>query len=417
MKTAKFLLLLASVLGTSCRLFAGDGSVYSSFGVGDILTYAGNRSAAMGGTGVASLTDGYINELNPAGLGQLTRTQYSGDFQYQGYGLNDGTASTFLSSGNFQSAGIAFPVYSDYGIGFAFSITPFSRRAYNVKDNEVNAGIIQTFSGSGGLSSAQFSFSFSPAENLYFGVTTHYLFGNYDDVQQLEYDSVGYFTTNGDKNISMNGFAFTFGGVFAGIDKALGLSTEKHVNIGATIFSGSTLNSTEQIYQDFTTSKETTDVITGSAKIPLGFALGLEYDVRDKIILTGDAQFQQWSQFSYMGVHPSEVQNSMRLGVGAEFLPTRTLAEPYYRQVTYRAGGYVNESYLKINGETINEYFITGGIGVPIFSTPGSEARINIGLEYGIRGTTSNGLERDSITRLTISLSGSDTWFNPPEVQ
>ena len=47
MKTAKFLLLLASVLGTSRHLFAGDGSSYSSFGVGDILTYAGNRSAAM----------------------------------------------------------------------------------------------------------------------------------------------------------------------------------------------------------------------------------------------------------------------------------------------------------------------------------------------------------------------------------
>jgi hypothetical protein len=416
MKTAKFL-LLASMLGTSCRLFAGDGSFYSSFGVGDIVNYGGNRSAAMGGTGIASLSDGYINELNPAGLGQLTRTQYSGDFQYQGYALNDGTGSTFLSSGNFQAAGIAFPVYSDYSIAFAFSITPFSRRAYAVTDNEMDAGIVQTFTGSGALSSAQFSFSYSPAEDLYFGVTTHYLFGNFDDVQQLEYDSVGYFTTNGDKNISMNGFAFTIGGVFAGVDKALGFSKEKHLNIGATIFSGATLNSTEQTYQDFSTVEETTDVITGSTRIPLGYALGLEYDVQDKMIFTGDAQFQQWSQFAYMGVHPPEIQNSLRFGVGAEFLPTKTLAEPYYRQVTYRAGGYVNESYLNINGETIDEYFITGGIGVPIFFTPTSEARINIGLEYGIRGTTSNGLERDSITRVTVSLSGSDSWFNPPETQ
>ncbi len=417
MKTAHLLLLLASVLGTSCHLFAGDGSFYSSFGVGDIITYGGNRSAAMGGTGLASLSGGSINELNPAGLGQLTRTQYSGDFQYQGYSLNDGTGSTLLSSGNFQSAGIAFPVYSDYGIAFAFSITPFSRRAYSIKDNEPAEAIVQTFTGSGGLSSAQFGFSFSPAEDLYFGVTTHYLFGNFDDVQQLEYDSVGYFTTNGDKNISMNGFAFTVGGIFSGVDKALGISKEKHLNVGATIFSGTALNSTEQTFQDFSTSKETTDVISGSTKIPLGYALGLEYDVKDKIIFTGDAQFQQWSQFTYMGVHPQEIQNSFRFGVGAEFLPAKTLAEPYYRQVIYRAGGYVNESYLTINGETINEYFITGGIGVPIFFTPTSEARINIGLEYGIRGTTSNGLERDSITRLTISLSGSDTWFNPPEVQ
>ncbi len=107
----------------------------------------------------------------------------------------------------------------------------------------------------------------------------------------------------------------------------------------------------------------------------------------------------------------------MRYTVGAEFLPTRTLAEPYYRQVIYRAGGYINQSYLRLNGTTINEYFVTGGIGVPIFFTPGSEARMNVGLEYGVRGSASNGLERDSIIRMTFSLSGSDTWFNPPEVQ
>jgi len=417
MKTVKFPVLLLLATAMSCRLFAGDGSIYSSFGVGEILTFAGNRSAAMGGTGIASLNGGSINLLNPAGLGQLSRTQYSGDFQYQGYSLNDGSGSAFLSSANFQSAALAFPVYNDYGIGFAFSITPFSRRAYNVTDNDITTGITQTYTGKGGLSSAQFAFSFSPVQDLYFGITTHYLFGNFDDVQKLEYDSTGYFTTDADKNVSTHGFAFTFGGLFAGIDRALGVSDEKHVNIGATLFSGATLSSDEQIFQNFSTSQETTNVSSGTTKIPLGLALGLEYDLGDKIIFTGDAQFQQWSQYTYMGVHPQEIQNSMRVGIGTEFLPSRTLSEPYYRQVIYRAGGYVDESYLKINGQSVNEYFVTGGIGVPVFSTPGSEARLNIGLEYGIRGSTTNGLERDSITRLTISLTGSDTWFIQPEVQ
>ena len=56
----------------------------------------------------------------------------------------------FLSSGNFQSAGIAFPVYSDYSIALAFNITPFSRKAYDVTVNETDAGINQIFTGSGG---------------------------------------------------------------------------------------------------------------------------------------------------------------------------------------------------------------------------------------------------------------------------
>ncbi len=154
------------------------------------------------------------------------------------------------------------------------------------------------------MSSAQFAFSYSPAQDLYFGLTTHYLFGNFDDVQELEYDSAGYFATNGDKNISMNGFAFTFGALFAGVDKALGVSAEKHVNIGATLFSGTTLSTTEQIFQNFTTSQETTNVSSGSTKIPLGIALGAEYDIRDKVVLNGDVQFQEWSQYTLHGRSP-----------------------------------------------------------------------------------------------------------------
>jgi len=158
-------------------------------------------------------------------------------------------------------------------------------------------------------------------------------------------------------------------------------------------------------------------VIYGSAKLPIGFALGLMYQPSEKIILTGDAKFQQWSNYTYLGVHPAEIRNSSRFGVGAEFSPSAAMGESYYRQVTYRAGTYMNASYLTLNGEQIKEYFVTGGIGIPMFFAPGSEARLNLGLEYGIRGTTSNGLERDNIIRMTVSLSGSDIWFTPSEVE
>ena len=111
-----------SVLFLSSQLVAANGSIYSRFGVGDIATFISSRSAAMGGTGIALLTDGYINRANPAALGRISRTQYSADFQYQGFAMNDGTASSFLSSGNFQGAMLAFPLYSEYNIAFAFGI-------------------------------------------------------------------------------------------------------------------------------------------------------------------------------------------------------------------------------------------------------------------------------------------------------
>lgn len=419
MRTVKFLFLLICFFATDRLLVAGNGSIYSRFGVGEIITYSGSRTAAMGGTGIALLSDNYVNSENPATLGMLARVQYSGDFQYQGYDVSDGAHSTFLSSGNIQSAMLAMPVYNPYNITLAFGITPFSRTAYAVRDPGVQAGqnIIQIYDGSGGLSSAQASVSFSPVRDLYLGATAHYLFGNFDLRQQLQYPDAGFFASDAERYVSMNGFAYTFGGAVSGVDKAVGLSTEKRVNFAATIFTGSSLNASEQTFQNFTTSKETTDVFSGRAKIPLGVALGFEYQPRERLILTADLQFGQWSQYSYMGIHPQELRNSTRFGIGGEFSPPATFGDAYYKQVVYRAGGYVNASNLVINGEAINEYFLTGGIGVPIFSSAGSEGRLNISLEYGIRGTTSNGLQRDKITRLTISLNGSDTWFVPPEVE
>ena len=409
-----------SVLLLSSQLVAANGSIYSRFGVGDIATFISSRSAAMGGTGIALLTDGYINRANPAALGRISRTQYSADFQYQGFAMNDGTASSFLSSGNFQGAMLAFPLYSEYNIAFAFGITPFSHSAYDVRDEKIQAGqnIIQIFDGVGGLSSAQFGFSFSPRQDLFLGLTTQYLFGKFNDRQRLKFvDNIEYFVSDVERDVSMDGFAFTFGGVYAGIDKALGFSALKNLNVAATVFSGASLNSKEEKIQNYFSSQETTGVRSGAAKIPLGVAFGAAYLLQEKLILTSDLQFQNWDAYKYFGAHPREIRNSTRFGIGAELLPTLIPGESYYRQMTYRVGAYVNSSYLKVNGQGINEYFATGGVGLPIFLSPNSEARMNVSLEYGIRGTTAKGLQKDSITRLTVSLSGSDTWFIPPEIE
>jgi hypothetical protein len=334
--------------------------------------------------------------------------------------MNDGTASSFLSSANFQGAMLAFPLYSEYSIAFAFGITPFSHSAYDVRDEQIQAGqnITQTFDGVGGLSSAQFGFSFSPHQDLYLGVTTQYLFGKFNDRQRLQFaDNAGYFVSDVERDISMDGFAFTFGGVYAGIDKALGFSSLKNFNVAATMFSGASLNTTEEKFQNYISSQETTDVRSGTAKIPLGVAFGVAYLLQEKLILTSDLQIQNWDAYKYFGAQPHEIRNSTRFGVGAELLPTLVPSDPYYQQMTYRVGAFVNSSYLKVNGQGINEYFVTGGVGLPVFLSLNSEARMNVSLEYGIRGTTGNGLQKDSITRLTVSLSGSDTWFTPPEIE
>src|SRR3990172_6869310 len=173
MKTPKSLFCFLLLLTVGGRLPAANGSIYSRFGIGEITTSLSTRTTGMGGTGIALLTDGYINRANPSMLAYLSRTQYSGDFQYQGYAMDDGTASSFLSSGNFNGAMIAFPLYSPSSIAFAFGITPFSHMAFDVRDNQIQAGqnITQRFEGSGGVSAAQISLSISPYRDVFIGAT------------------------------------------------------------------------------------------------------------------------------------------------------------------------------------------------------------------------------------------------------
>ncbi len=50
---------------------------------------------------------------------------------------------------------------------------------------------------------------------------------------------------------------------------------------------------------------------------------------------------------------------------------------------------------------------ISGGLGLPM----GPESQLNIGLQVGIRGSTNNYLQKDTIVRLSVAVSATEIWF------
>jgi hypothetical protein len=50
---------------------------------------------------------------------------------------------------------------------------------------------------------------------------------------------------------------------------------------------------------------------------------------------------------------------------------------------------------------------MSGGVGLPM----GPESWLNIGLQVGMRGTTDNKLQKDTIIRLSVAVSASELWF------
>ncbi len=95
------------------------------------------------------------------------------------------------------------------------------------------------------------------------------------------------------------------------------------------------------------------------------------------------------------------------LGLGAERLPVREFNASWLDKFAYRLGFYFISTYYKINGEPINEWGVTGGFGMPLTRS----TRLNVGIEYGQRGTTSHNLIKDNIFRISLSLNVGELWF------
>ena len=69
---------------------------------------------------------------------------------------------------------------------------------------------------------------------------------------------------------------------------------------------------------------------------------------------------------------------------------------------------FLNFNCLIFNNKSINDLGATIGLGLPV---PGAFSNINVGFEYGQRGTTNAGLVQENYANFSIGLSLNDKWF------
>jgi hypothetical protein len=68
---------------------------------------------------------------------------------------------------------------------------------------------------------------------------------------------------------------------------------------------------------------------------------------------------------------------------------------------------------MKIQNEDINEFGISFGVGLPMGR---KFSNINIGFEYGSKGTTNSNLVKENFFNINLSLSFNDKWFQKRKI-
>ena len=393
-------------------------SPYSRFGLGELQSYNNSRYAAMGGIGYAVRNPTSINILNPASYTSFD----SLSFVFEGGLVSNFTTletSTLSQKSNYTSLAyitFGFPI-NKWWKG-SFGLLPYSSVGYNVSEKQVvdSIGNVKyTFEGQGGINQFYIGQGFKINENLSLGINVSYLFGYIDRTQKVYFlDSVYIYNSKEIKSTNVGIFNFSFGLQYTkkignGLTLGTGIVYSNPMNANTSedklIYNFSEDANGNEFLHD-TSSFSQVDK-SSNIHIPMNLGIGFTLEKENKWIVGTDFNWQNWSNYRYNDAKESLLTNSIRISVGGEIKPD-LYSSKYFKRITYRAGFKYTTTNLKIDNTQIDEFGISFGFGLPLRK---SKSTINLGIEYGKRGTLDNNLIRENFTKITIGFSAYDFWF------
>ena len=392
------LVLIFVVLRSGIAVSQSTSSPYSIFGLGLIEGNSLGPSKAMGGTGIAFLSDKWINIANPAsysGLDSLLSIFEIGLFgKYTAYSSNDGNQSSV--DANFKYVVMGFRITPWLATSFGF--TPYSKIGYNINTKAdvegSNMKYNKRFSGEGGINRTYLGTSLKVTKNIALGINASYLFGN---ITQNEFSETYYYLLSDVtymSNLHLNyGLTYKFA------------VKENMFNIGLIYGNSKTLR-TRNITTILTDYES--EVIENKSKkfrIPRNYGLGLAYE-REYFKAGFDFERNVWKDIKFEN-SKIRTRNSDRYSVGIEF-PSQGPNKGTNRMLFYRVGAEYQGSYFIINNTPINYYAVTLGAGIPL---KGVLSAVNISLELGQNGIKKKDLFRENFVSLHLDLSLRDLWF------
>jgi hypothetical protein len=400
-----FLFSQANIFG---QFKKNGGSVYSSFGIGDLNYSVSGRSDAMGVLGIGLLGN-YSNSLNPAAWTGITNTRFSTDFNLSNINSSDGSSTAKRTYADFEGFNFAIPINKGNGWIFDAGLHTYSVVSYDITDRGSTLGenYSHIYSGEGGISRISLGFSYLLFHNFSFGLQFNYAFGTLTKENRIIWDNTALFNTTNSTTNSLAGYYLTTGLSFHGFNKLFKSKSFGNLNIAALFSTPMKMTSNISGRYDRSTGADTVNITDGILNLPLAFGFGISNQFKNNLVVAADIYLQNWDTYKYYGEHPAEFKNSMRVGAGFEYTPSLRVEDAFFSRASYRIGGYYSNGYLTIGGQPIKSVGVTAGVSLPL-------SRINafdINFSYEKRGTTTNGLVLDNFYKLGIAVEIGEFWL------
>ncbi len=245
------------------------------------------------------------------------------------------------------------------------------------------------------------------------GVDANYNFGKIENTATTQKTNLQYGTRVFNRS-DILGFSFNFGAMYKR------MVTEKLEFTGSVTFTPGTSFTSENYRRIatvsilpvgiFTVDEREITVADTDFTFPSQFTVGAGIGAPKHWALGVEYTNQKTSNFTNRSFNIDNItyENASKFRLGGYYIPNYNSFGNYFKRVVYRAGARFEQTGLNVNGQDINEFGISFGLGLPVgrlFSNA------NLGFEIGRRGTTDFGLIQENFFNTFISFSLNDRWF------
>lgn len=418
----------------SVDAFAIDGgaygafSPYSVFGYGNMVTPGTPYNTGMGGVGIASRNNRFLNILNPAAVTARDSLAFMLDFSVGGAATIYRQDTRKSANNTFNITGLAFSFPLWKNAAMMVGITPFSYQGYNYSFIETDPRVIaalgtvnSNYSGQGGMYQVFAGIGHTFFKRLSVGVQGNLLFGNLERTDIIDY---------GDESVP--DLSRVTEATLSGFNAKLGLQYEQpigsqiKIGVGATYrfqtnqrgWLESTLTST-QIDYTIDTLANTPDRL----KIASEIGVGISFTYGDKIRAEFDYTRSDWNRTALDrdpffciddSKTPFTTNVSQAFRAGIEYIPNRSDIRYYFKKVAYRAGVYHCIDYFRIAGQDVTSTGITLGATFPVFRWYNG---LTVGLDFGKRSSKVPDSVREYYFKFSFAMNLFDIWFQKPKYE
>ncbi|MFV8369056.1 hypothetical protein [Flavobacterium sp. LB2R40] len=405
-------IIISACLLLSLVTFAQEGtsSPYSFYGIGDVRFKGTLENRSMGGIAIEQDSI-HMNLQNPASYASLKLTTFTLGGTYATTELKNKTESANTRRTTLDYLAVGLPL-GKFGLGFG--LIPYSSVGYKIESPGSLTENNQRFNGTGGLNKAFLGLGYKITPDFSIGADVNYNFGKIE-TNNLEFITDIPIGTRELNKVDLSGINFNIGMMYqAKIYKKVSFFSSLNYSLESTLNSQNTRNIATVFYNsnfDLSVVDVLDDMKTEtSLKIPSKYAAGAGFGEARKWLVGIGYTFQEAGSLrnNYNAMGNVTYEKHSKYSIGGYYLPNYNSFTSYGKRVTYRGGFRFENTGLVINSEPIDDMALTVGVGLPL---TGTFSNVNVGLEFGKRGTTASNLVEENYANVSVSFSLNEQWF------